>query len=93
METNSRVKLTAVDSSAPEPGALEGARRATGKALAPGAPEHRAMLPRIRKLPRKNHGADSAQNTSCAYCKKPTIAHSLDSWAHCCGAKGCIHPI
>ncbi len=32
METNSRVKLTAVDSSAPEPGALEGARRATGKA-------------------------------------------------------------
>ena len=31
METNSRVKLTAIDSSSPEPGDLQGARRATGK--------------------------------------------------------------
>ena len=31
METNSRVKLTAIDSSSPEPGDLERARRATGK--------------------------------------------------------------
>jgi len=35
METNSPVKLTTIDSSAPAPGNLEGARRATGKS--PGA--------------------------------------------------------
>ncbi|MCP4009117.1 MAG: transposase [Proteobacteria bacterium] len=32
METNSSVKLTAIDSSAPEPGGSQGARRATGEA-------------------------------------------------------------
>lgn len=32
METNSPVKLTAIDSSTPEPGDLQGARRATGEA-------------------------------------------------------------
>jgi len=31
METNPRIKLTTIDSSAPEPRDLEGARRATGK--------------------------------------------------------------
>lgn len=31
MENNPRIKLTTIDSSAPEPGDLEGARRATGK--------------------------------------------------------------
>lgn len=31
MKTNSRIKLTAIDSSTPDPGDLEGARRATGK--------------------------------------------------------------
>lgn len=40
METNSRVKLTAIDSSAPEPGDSQGARRATGES--PGSGGSRA---------------------------------------------------
>ncbi len=40
METNSSVKLIAIDSSVPEPGASQGARRATGKA--PGSGGSRA---------------------------------------------------
>jgi transposase len=40
METNSSVKLTAIDSTTPEPGGSEGARRATGEA--PGSGGSRA---------------------------------------------------
>ncbi len=40
MENNSSVKLTAIDSSVPEPGASQGARRATGEA--PGSGGSRA---------------------------------------------------
>jgi transposase len=40
METNSHIKLTAIDGSAPEPGVSQGARRATGEA--PGSGGSRA---------------------------------------------------